>query len=200
MTTTITQRAVLIRAYGGAAAAEVAEITSPTAAQGQVLVRVRAAGVNGIDWKVREGHMKDFWPHKFPLILGWDLSGVVEELGRGVSRFKIGDEVYSVPDSTRNGAYADYIVVRESELALKPNSLHHIRAAAVPLGMAEVDRVLGGGLACGALHEVSAIGEDFEPCRIDKTDPGFATGLGVASSILTSSTSEGDGKFPIFLV
>jgi NADPH:quinone reductase-like Zn-dependent oxidoreductase len=77
--------------------------------------------------------MKDFWPHKFPLILGWDLSGVVEELGRGASRFKIGAEVYSVPDPTRNGAYADYIVVRESELALKPNSLHHIRAAAVPL-------------------------------------------------------------------
>ena len=50
-----------------------------------------------------------------------------------MSRFKIGDEVYSIPDPTRNGAYADYIVVRESELALKPNSLHHIRAAAVPL-------------------------------------------------------------------
>jgi len=50
-----------------------------------------------------------------------------------VSRFKSGDEVYSIPDPTRNGAYADYIVVRESELALKPNSLHHIRAAAVPL-------------------------------------------------------------------
>ncbi len=77
--------------------------------------------------------MRDFWPHKFPLILGWDLSGVVEELGRGVSRFKIGDEVYRIPDPTRDGAYADYIVVRELELALKPDSLHHIRAAAVPL-------------------------------------------------------------------
>ena len=77
--------------------------------------------------------MKDFWPHKFPLILGWDFSGVVEEIGRRVSRFKKGDEVYSLPDPTRDGAYADYIVVRESELALKPNSLHHIRAAAVPL-------------------------------------------------------------------
>src|SRR5437879_1415139 len=77
--------------------------------------------------------MKDFWPHKFPLILGWDLSGVVEEIGAGVSRFKKGDEVYSVPDVSRDGAYAEYIVVREPELALKPNSLHHIRAAAVPL-------------------------------------------------------------------
>jgi NADPH:quinone reductase-like Zn-dependent oxidoreductase len=77
--------------------------------------------------------MKDFWPHKFPLILGWDLSGVVEEVGPRVSQFEKGNEVYSLPDPTRNGAYADYIVVRESELALKPNSLHHIRAAAVPL-------------------------------------------------------------------
>jgi NADPH:quinone reductase-like Zn-dependent oxidoreductase len=77
--------------------------------------------------------MKDLWPHKFPLIPGWDLSGVVEEIGDGVSRFKKGDEVYSVPDSTRDGAYAEYIVVRESELSLKPKSLHHVHAAAVPL-------------------------------------------------------------------
>src|SRR6266566_5029546 len=105
----------------------------PKPQAGEVLVRVQAAGVNPIDWKVREGHMKGFWPHKFPLILGWDLSGVVEKVGPRASRFKKGDEVYSLPDPTRNGAYADYIVVRESELALKPNSLHHPRAAAVPL-------------------------------------------------------------------
>jgi NADPH:quinone reductase-like Zn-dependent oxidoreductase len=92
--------------------------------------------VNPIDWKVREGHMKDFWPHKFPLILGWDLSGVVEAVGSGpaaAGRFKKGDEVYSVPDVSRDGAYAEYIVVRESELALKPKSLHHVHAAAAPL-------------------------------------------------------------------
>src|SRR5260370_38861203 len=77
--------------------------------------------------------MKDLWPHKFPLIVGWDLSGAVEEVGPRVSQFKKGDEVYSLHDPTDNGAYADYIVVREPELALKPNSLYHIRAAAVPL-------------------------------------------------------------------
>ena len=126
-------KAIQIHNYGGPEVLQYEDAPRPKPQAGEVLIRVHAAGVNPIDWKVREGHMKDFWPHKLPLILGWDLSGVVEELGRGVSRFKIGHEVYSVPDPTRDGAYADYIVVRESELALKPNSLHHIRAAAVPL-------------------------------------------------------------------
>src|SRR6202162_4709769 len=134
--TSQTMKAIRIHNYDGPEVLRYEDVPRPEPQAGEVLVRVHAAGVNPIDWKVREGHMKDFWPHKFPLILGWDLSGVVEELGPGpaaAGRFKIGDEVYSLPDPTRNGAYADYIVVREPELALKPNSLHHIRAAAVPL-------------------------------------------------------------------
>src|SRR6202030_2028202 len=128
-----TMNSIQIHNYGVPKTLNYENAPRPQPQAGEVLVRVHAAGVNPIDWKVREGEMKDFWPHKFPLILGWDLSGVVEELGRGVSRFKIGDEVYGLPDPTRGGAYADYIVVRETEFALKPNSLHHIRAAAVPL-------------------------------------------------------------------
>src|SRR6478736_2737511 len=134
--TSQTMKAIRIHNYGGPEVLKYEDAPRPKPQADEVLIRVHAAGVNPIDWKVREGHMKDFWPHKFPLILGWDLSGVVEELGTGpaaAGRFKIGDEVYSLPDPTRNGAYADYIVVREPELALKPNSLHHIRAAAVPL-------------------------------------------------------------------
>src|SRR5258708_5640807 len=134
--TSQTMKAIRIHKYGGPEVLQYEDAPRPKPQAGEVLVRVKAAGVNPIDWKVREGHMKDFWPHKFPVILGWDLSGVVEEVGPGptaAGRFKIGDEVYSIPDPTRDGAYADYIVVRESELALKPNSLHHIRAAAVPL-------------------------------------------------------------------
>jgi NADPH:quinone reductase-like Zn-dependent oxidoreductase len=126
-------KAVRIHTYGGPKVLQYEGAPRPKPQAGEVLIRVHAAGVNPIDWKVREGEMKDFWPHKFPLILGWDLSGVVEQLGTGVSRFKIGNEVYSLPDPIRNGAYADYIVVRETELALKPSWLHHIRAAAVPL-------------------------------------------------------------------
>jgi NADPH:quinone reductase-like Zn-dependent oxidoreductase len=128
-----TMKAVRIHNYGGPEVLQYEDAPRPEPQAGEVLVRVLAAGVNPIDWKVREGHMKDFWPHKFPLIPGWDLSGVVEEIGTGVSRFKKGDEVYSVPDASRDGAYAEYTVVRESELALKPKSLHHVRAAAVPL-------------------------------------------------------------------
>jgi len=131
-----TMKAIRIHNYGGPEVLKYENAPRPQPQAGEVLIRVHAAGVNPIDWKVREGHMKDFWPHKFPLILGWDSSGVVEEVGPGpaaAGRFKIGDEVYSLPDPTRNGAYADYIVVREPELALKPKSLHHIRAAAVPL-------------------------------------------------------------------
>ena len=131
--TSQTMKAIRIHNYGGPEVLQYEDAPRPQPQAGEVLIRVHAAGVNPIDWKVREGHMKDFWPHKFPLIPGWDLSGVVEEFGPGVSRFKIGDEVYSVPDVSRDGAYAEYVVVRESELALKPKSLHHVHAAAAPL-------------------------------------------------------------------
>ena len=126
-------KAIRIHNYGGPEVLHYEDALRPQPQAGEVLVRVHAAGVNPIDWKVREGHMKDFWPHKFPLILGWDLSGVVEEIGTRRVAIQNRRRGLQLPDPTRNGAYADYIVVRESELALKPNSLHHIRAAAVPL-------------------------------------------------------------------
>src|SRR6266853_394058 len=117
--TSQTMKAIRIHNYGGPEVLHYEHAPRPQPQAGEVLIRVHAAGVNPIDWKVREGHMKDFWPHKFPLILGWDLSGVVEEVGPRVSQFKKGDEVYSVPDPTRNGAYADYIVVRHRAIAAR---------------------------------------------------------------------------------
>ena len=87
------QRAVLIRAYGGADAAEVSEIETPQVGQGQVLVRVRAAGVNGLDWKVRAGDVRDAFPLQLPAVLGIELAGVVEATGPGASRFRVGDRV-----------------------------------------------------------------------------------------------------------
>jgi len=131
-----TMKAVRIHNYGGPEVLKYEDAPRPQPGKGEVLIRVHATSVNPIDWRVRAGYMKDFLPHSFPLILGWDVSGLVEEVGSNpatAGRFKKGDEVYSLPDHTRNGAYAEYMVVRESEVALKPNALHHIRAAAVPL-------------------------------------------------------------------
>jgi NADPH:quinone reductase-like Zn-dependent oxidoreductase len=131
-----TMKAVRIHNYGGPEVLKYEDAPRPQPGEGEILIRVHATSVNPIDWKVRAGYMKDFLPQSFPLILGWDMSGVIEEVGRhpaAAGQFKKGDEVYSLPDHTRNGAYAEYIVVRESEVALKPNALHHVRAAAVPL-------------------------------------------------------------------
>jgi NADPH:quinone reductase-like Zn-dependent oxidoreductase len=126
-------KAIRIHNYGGPEVLQYEDAPSSKPAPGEVLIRVHAAGVNPADWKVREGHFRQLVQHKFPLILGWDLSGVIEEVGPGVSKFKKGDEVFSKPDGSRDGAYAEYVVVRESEVALKPKSLHHVYAAAVPL-------------------------------------------------------------------
>ena len=145
-------KAVRIHKYGGLEVLQYEDAPRPKVASAtEVLVRIHAAGVNPIDWKTRQGHMKEVFPHSFPLVLGWDLSGVVEEVGAGASRFKAGDEVYSLPDPLRDGAYAEYIVVRESDLALKPKSLYHVHAAAVPLAALT---------AWQALFEVAKLGSD----------------------------------------
>jgi NADPH:quinone reductase-like Zn-dependent oxidoreductase len=129
----LTMRAVRIHRYGGPEVLSYEEAPAPQPAAGEVRVRVHAAGVNPVDWKIREGWLKDRLNHTLPLILGWDISGEVEAVGADVTRFKIGDPVFSRPDISRDGAYAQYIAIRESELAFKPRSLDHVHAAGVPL-------------------------------------------------------------------
>jgi len=128
-----TMKAVRIHKFGGPEVLKYEDIPRPEPGSGEVLIRVHAAGVNPVDWKIREGHLKQMMNFSLPLIPGWDVSGVVESAGAGVTRLKKGDEVYSRPDLARNGSYAQYIVVRESEVALKPKSLDHVHAAAIPL-------------------------------------------------------------------
>jgi NADPH:quinone reductase-like Zn-dependent oxidoreductase len=126
-------KAIRIHNYGGLEVLKYEDAPRPEPQADEVLIRVHAAGVGPFDWQIRAGHLKDIFPVSFPLILGWDLSGVIEKVGSGATRFEKGDEVFSMPDPMRNGAYAEYIAVPESAVALKPKSLHHIRAAAVPL-------------------------------------------------------------------
>jgi NADPH:quinone reductase-like Zn-dependent oxidoreductase len=133
-TTSQTMKAIRIHNYGALEVLKYEDAPRPqVSAAGEVLIRVYAAGVNPVDCAIRAGRVQEIFPVSFPWIPGWDLSGVVEELGPDVTKFDKGDEVFAIPDTTRNGAYAEYIVARESDLALKPKSLHHIRAAAVPV-------------------------------------------------------------------
>jgi NADPH:quinone reductase-like Zn-dependent oxidoreductase len=126
-------KAVRIHEYGGPEVLRYEEAPRPEAGSGEVLIRVHAAGVNPVDWKVRAGFAKDRLRYKMPFIPGWDVSGVVEGLGSGAARLKVGDAVYSRPDIARDGSYAEYIVVKESEVAHKPKSIDHVHAAAIPL-------------------------------------------------------------------
>ena len=146
-----TMKTVCIYSYGGPEVLVYEDAPRPHPLAGEVLVRVHAAGINPVDWKIREGHLKEMLHHTLPLVLGWDVSGVVESLGSAVTRFKVGDEVFSRPDISRDGAYAEFIVIKESEVALKPHSIDHIHAAALPLAGLTAWQSLfdAGGLAAG---------------------------------------------------
>lgn len=128
---TDTQRAVLVRAYGGASAAEIGEIAKPVAGEGQVLVRVRAAGVNGIDWKFRQGLVQKTFPVQLPAVLGIELAGTVEAIGPGTSRFQLGDRVMG--PLGRLGAYAEFVAVAEANLVHTPAALSDVQAAGIPV-------------------------------------------------------------------
>ena len=100
-----------------------------------VLVRVRAAGLNPVDWKVREGRLAGRFPYRFPVILGWDAAGVVEEVGPAVTWFRPGDPVYGYcrRHNLEYGTYAEYTTVPEGFLAHMPEELSFEEAAALPL-------------------------------------------------------------------
>jgi NADPH:quinone reductase-like Zn-dependent oxidoreductase len=126
--------AIRIHNYGGPEVLQYERAPRPQLGKSEVLIRVHAAGVNPLDWKVRAGDLNGFIQHKLPLIPGWDVSGVVEKVGPAAAgRFKKADEVFAMADPTRDGAYADYIVVRATALAIKPKSLYHVYAAATPV-------------------------------------------------------------------
>lgn len=126
-------KAVRIHEYGDASVLRFEEAPRPVCEADDVLIRVVGSSVNPVDWKIRRGYLKEMIPYAMPMIPGWDVSGVVEEIGAKVSRFRVGDAVYSRPDITRNGTYAEWIAVRESEVAFKPRTVSHIAAAVLPL-------------------------------------------------------------------
>jgi NADPH:quinone reductase-like Zn-dependent oxidoreductase len=124
-------KAVRIHQYGGPEVLTYEEVPRPEPKEDELLVKIQAAGVNPADCQIRSGRR---FKHKepFALILGFDMSGVVEKTGSNVTLFKKGDAVYSNTHFPKTGTYAEYITVSATDVAYKPRSLEHIQAAALP--------------------------------------------------------------------
>ena len=145
---TQTMRVIHVYQYGGPEQLKLEEQPRPEPQASEVLLRVHAAGVNQIDWKIRQGLMKDFQPVTFPYAPGIEMAGVVEEVGPDVTTFEIGQAVFG---RSTSGAYAEYLTVSVEALALKPKSLSFAEAATVPVGATTAWRALfeHGGLTAG---------------------------------------------------
>jgi NADPH:quinone reductase-like Zn-dependent oxidoreductase len=122
-------KAIVVHQYGGPEVLKFEEYPDPVPGPGEVLVRVAAASVNPIDYKRRAGFTKDFYPIKFPGLMGVDVAGTVVKVGPGVDGFSVGDQVFAMADNT----YAELCVVKAAILAKVPDGLDLIEAAALPL-------------------------------------------------------------------
>ncbi len=128
-------RAVFVDRPGGREQLRVGEVPEPKLLPDGIRIAVRAAGVNPVDWKTREGRQEPRFPHVYPVVLGWDAAGVVEEVGAAVTRFRPGDEVFAYcrKHFIGEGCYAEQVVVPQEFAAPKPSSLSWEEAGAVPL-------------------------------------------------------------------
>jgi NADPH:quinone reductase-like Zn-dependent oxidoreductase len=123
-------KAIVINAYGNEDVLNYVEVDCPEPQAGEVLVKVLVAGVNPVDWKIRDG-MGERLGLKLPISLGGEIAGIIEKIGDDVSDFQVGDPVYGIIPS---GGYAEYAIAKVGEIGTKPQSLDFEDAAAIPLG------------------------------------------------------------------
>ena len=126
-------KAIRIHAYGGPELMQLEDAPVPTCGAGDLLVRVVAAGINPIDWKIRSGAMAAQIPNSFPLTLGSDAAGIVTAVGGSVTGFELGDAVFFYAEFARGGTYAEYVAVDASQVAKKPRTVSFATAAALPM-------------------------------------------------------------------
>jgi NADPH:quinone reductase-like Zn-dependent oxidoreductase len=144
-------KAITISSYGGPDVLELTDRPDPLVGPDYVLVRVRAASVNPVDYKIREGYLQGAFPSHLPMILGWDVAGVVEQVGPAVTEYVPGDEVvgYVRKDTIEHGTYAELVAAHVRHLALRPTSVSFEEAAALPLA----------GLTAWQSVDLAAVGE-----------------------------------------
>ncbi|PVH24286.1 NADP-dependent oxidoreductase [Sphingobacterium corticibacter] len=126
-------KAFAIQKYDKKAGLQMIDVATPFVKDNQVLVEVYAAGLNVLDSKIKSGEFKLILPYKLPLILGHDVAGVITKIGKSVSQFKVGDEIYSRPADFHIGTFAEYIAIDEKDVSLKPKNLSMEEAASIPL-------------------------------------------------------------------
>jgi NADPH:quinone reductase-like Zn-dependent oxidoreductase len=128
-------RAIAIDEFGGREKLRLADVPEPRLLPDGVRIAIEVAGVNPVDWKTREGRQVPRFPHVFPVVLGWDAAGVVEEVGAAVTRVSPGDEVFAYcrKHFIGEGTYCEQVVVPQEFVAAKPASLSWEEAGAVPL-------------------------------------------------------------------
>jgi NADPH:quinone reductase-like Zn-dependent oxidoreductase len=197
-------KAVRIHDYGDIDALTYEDVPRPTLQNDEVLIRVHATTVNPFDCAVRAGYLAGWYTYTFPLILGLDVAGVVEEVGPGVTDFAPGDSVYTRTAPSQNGAYADYVAVPAGQVAAQPRSLDHVQAAALPqvaltawealinaANLGEGQTVLIHGAAGGVGHVAVQLAK-WRGAKVIGTASGynldFLHGLGVDEAIDYTTT------------
>ncbi|MDQ7918463.1 NADP-dependent oxidoreductase [Mesonia sp. MT50] len=123
-------KAIQMKEYGDESVLNYTDVERPEPKADEILVKIHAASVNPVDWKIRDGKGEKFGM-KLPLILGADFAGAVEEMGAEIKEFKKEDEVYG---KILIGCYAEYVIVKEGELSKKPKNLDYEKAASIPMG------------------------------------------------------------------
>lgn len=126
-------KAFQIKKYSKDEPLYLSEVSLPSIKDNEALIEIHAAGVNLLDNMIKTGEFKLFLPYKTPLVNGHDMAGTVIKIGAGVKGFKVGDEVYARVGDYRIGTFAEYIAVKDSDLALKPQNLSMVEAASIPL-------------------------------------------------------------------
>lgn len=193
-----------IRKYGGLEVLEELHLPTPDLSDDEILIEVKAAAINPVDWKIREGYLQKAIPYQLPLILGWDVAGIVKEVGASVDAFKAGDKVYSRPDINLNGSYADEIVVKKHLVSHMPKNIGFAEAASIPLvgitawqalidyaNLKEGQKVLihagSGGIGTIAIQLAKSIGA-FVATTTSTNNIEFVKGLGADCVIDYNST------------
>ncbi|MGD0165399.1 MAG: NADP-dependent oxidoreductase [Candidatus Sulfotelmatobacter sp.] len=182
-------KAVVVHQYGGPEVLKFEDYPDPVPGPGEVLVRVAAASVNPIDYKRRAGLTKDFYPMKFPGLIGVDMAGTVLKIGPGVEGFSVGDQVFAMADNT----YAELCVVKAAVLAKVPKGLDLIQAAALPLVTTTGNQLMSAtGIEAGqTVLVVGAIGNVGRSAVFTAKQRGAAVIAGVLKKQLDEAKTVG---------